>query len=207
MVLADRLTSNEKCNYLDDLGKLDMVQKFRTSAHYTHWFLQKKGPMQQGQNPLYSSCKQSIWCRWKVEPGDPHWVNWESTSEYDTECDEHAVTMTEKLQVRVMELQFLEAAQLPGELIAKVVMQVVQPVVAMMPIQIDMDTDMTGAGPESTMGPGMPAPSAEMPLVLEAEEQIRQQEDEEWKWRRAEEPFQHPMDSMDSEDLDNTMEK
>ncbi len=105
-----------------------------------------------------------------MELGQPHWVDWESTSEYDTECDKHAMKMTEKLQARVAELQSLEAAQLLEAFIAEVVMQVVQPVVATTPILTDMDTDMTGPGPESTMGPGMPVQSEEMPLVLDAEE-------------------------------------
>ncbi len=74
----------------------------------------------------------------------------------------------------------------------------------MMPMPIDMDT--TGAGPESTMGPGMAAQSKDMPLVLDADKRVKQR-DEEWKQKRLGGPFQHPMVSMDSKDLDDTMEK
>ncbi len=58
-------------------------------------------------------------------------------------------------------------------------MQVVEPVVATMPMPADMD--MTGAGPEPSMGPGTPVPYEEMPLVLDTDEWIKQWEDEEWK--------------------------
>ncbi len=68
--------------------------------------------MQKNQDLLYSSRKQSIHRHWKVEPGQMHWVDWELTSEFDTNCDQHAVDMTEKSQARVMGLQSLEAAQL-----------------------------------------------------------------------------------------------
>ncbi len=84
-------------------------------------------------------------------------------------------------------------------------MQVVPPVVAMTPTPIDMD--MTGAEPESAMGPGMPVHSAEMLLVLDTIERVKQRQDEEQKRRWAEEPFQHPMDSVDTDDLDDTTEK
>ncbi len=53
----------------------------------------------------------------------------------------------------------VEPAQLP---------QVVEPVVVMTPMLVDMDT--SGAGPGTTMGPGMLAQSEEMPLVLDADE-------------------------------------
>ncbi len=164
--------------------------------------------MQKNQNLLYSSHKQNIWKRWKVELGDPHWVNWESTSELDTDCDAQAVSMTQKLQEHVMELQTLEAAQLPGEAVAEVVMQVVKPVVTMTPVPTDMDMDMTGAMPESMMGPGVPVLSPDMLLVLNTEDQLKQREDEERKQKWAEQAFHHPTDPMDSEDLDdNTAEK
>ncbi len=84
-------------------------------------------------------------------------------------------------------------------------MQVVPPVVAMTPTLVDMDT--SGAGPESTMGPGMAVQSEEMPLVLDTDGRIKQWKDEEWRQRWAEDPFQHPTDSMDTEDLDDTTEK
>ncbi len=103
-----------------------------------------------------------------MDQAQPHWFDWESTSEYDTNCDTIAVDLTKKLQMLVAELQCLEAAQLPGELIVEVVTQVVPPVVATMLMLVDMD--MTVAGPEPTMGPGMPAQSEEMPLVLDADE-------------------------------------
>ncbi len=69
-----------------------------------------------------------------------------------------------------MELQALEAAQLLGEAVTKVVMQVVKPVVATTPTPDDMDTETAGARPESTMGPGLPAPSPVMPLVFDADD-------------------------------------
>ncbi len=131
MALADQLTSSEWRNWLDDPAKLEMAQKFRTSTRYSHWFLEKRGPMQKNQDPLYSSRKQSIYRHWKVESGQPHWVDWESTSEFDTNCDAAAVDMTGKLQACVKELHSLEAVQLPAELIAEVLTQVVPPVVAM----------------------------------------------------------------------------
>ncbi len=135
--------------------------------------------MQKNQHPLYSSCKQSKYCQWKVDSAQPHWVNWESTSAYDTDVDAAAEDLTGRLQMRVTELcRPLEAAQLQEALIAEVVTQVVEPVVAMMPTPVDMD--MSGAGPGTTMGPGMPAQSEEMLLVLKADERIKQRK-EEWK--------------------------
>ncbi len=80
--------------------------------------------MQKGQNSLCSSRKQSIWKRWKVEESSPHWVDWESTSEYDTSCDDQVVSMMQKLQEHVTELQALQATQLLGEAVAKVVTKV-----------------------------------------------------------------------------------
>ncbi len=103
-----------------------------------------------------------------MDLAQPHWVDWESTSEFNTDCDTVAVDLTEKLQTHITELQSLEAAQLLGVLVAEVVTQVVPPVVVMTPTLVDMDT--TGAGPESTMGPGMPVQSKEMLLVLDADE-------------------------------------
>ncbi len=72
----------------------------------------------------------------------------------------------------VMERQSLEAAQLLEAVIAKVITQVVEPVVVTTPTPVDMD--MSGAGPETTMGSGMLAQSEEMPLVLDADERIKQ---------------------------------
>ncbi len=59
MKLANQLTSNEWCNWLDDMAKLDKVHKDRTGAWYMHYFLEQKGPMQKNQHLLYSSHKQS----------------------------------------------------------------------------------------------------------------------------------------------------
>ncbi len=53
--------------------------------------------------------------------------------------------MTQKLQECVTELQALQAAQLLGEAVAEVVMQVVEPVVTTTPIPLEMDMDMAGA--------------------------------------------------------------
>ncbi len=61
MALADQLVSSEWRNWLDDMGKLEMAQKFWTSARYSHWFVERRGPMQKGQHLLYSSRKQSIY--------------------------------------------------------------------------------------------------------------------------------------------------
>ncbi len=52
----------------------------------------------------------------------------------------------------------------------------------------------------------MPVQSEEMLLVLDTDERVRQR-DEEQKQKWLGELFQHPMDSVDSEDLDGTMEK
>ncbi len=106
--------------------------------------------------------------------------------------------------MHVAELQSLEAAQLPGAVLADVMMQVVEPVVAMMMTPEEMD--ITGVGPEPIMGPGMPVPSEEMLLVLNADERIKQR-DEEQKQRWLKDLFQHLMDSVDTEDLDDTTEK
>ncbi len=167
MALANQLMYSEQKDWLDALRKLDLAQSSRTSMRYTHWFMQKAGPMQRGQNTLYSSQKQSIWKCWKVEPGNPHWVDWESTSKYDTNCDKQVAHMPEKLQEHVTELQALRDEQLSGEEIAQVVSKVVAPVVTMTPIPEGMDTDAVGARPEPTMGPGQLSPSPDMPLVFD----------------------------------------
>ncbi len=75
LALAGQLTVSEEKDWLDALKKLDLVQWFRNAFRYTHWFTQKAGPMQKGQNALYCSRKQSIWHCWKVEPDDLHWVD------------------------------------------------------------------------------------------------------------------------------------
>ncbi len=101
-------------------------------------------------------------------------------------------------------MQSLEAAQLPAAVIAEVVTQVVAPVVAMTPMPEDMD--MSGAGPGTRMGPGTAVQSEDMPVVLNAGERVR-----EWKEERRQiwlqDPFQHPMDSVDSKDLEDMQEK
>ncbi len=109
-----------------------------------------------------------------MEEGNPHWVDWESTSEFDTGCDEQVVSMTQKLQEHVMELQALQAAQLLGEVVAEVVMQVVLPVVTTTPIPVEMDMDTAGARPDSSMGPGLLAPSPVMPLVFDTDDRQKQ---------------------------------
>ncbi len=86
-------------------------------------------------------------------------------------------------------------------------MQVVEPVVTTTLVPVEMDTDMAGATPDSTMGPGLPAPSPEMPLVFNANDRQKQRDDEEWTWKWAEEAFHHPMDPVDDEDFNDMMEK
>ncbi len=61
LALANQLTYSEQQTWLDEFKKLDQVQGDRTNARYSHWFRQKARPMQKGQDPVYSSWKQSIW--------------------------------------------------------------------------------------------------------------------------------------------------
>ncbi len=133
--------------------------------------------MQRGQDPLYSSWKQSIWKHFSQEPGHLHWVDWESMSEFDTDCDAQADLVTRSLQTRVEALQALQGQQLLGETIAQTVAQVVLPVVATMPdprvVAMDMNAP-SGDRPESTMGPGQLVMSPDMPLVFDDDDEQRQ---------------------------------
>ncbi len=97
-----------------------------------------------------------------------HWVNWESTDEYDTDVDTAAQELHKRLQARLQQIQSLEAGQLPEAVVAEIVMQVVESVTVMMPVPEDMDT--SGAGPGASMGPGMPVQSKDMPVVLNVDE-------------------------------------
>ncbi len=173
MKLADQLTSSDRCNWLDEVAKLDKAHKARASAWYMHYVLEQKGPMQKNYDRLYLKHKQSMHRRWKSDLDLMHWVHWESTDEYDTDVDATTEELHGTLQARVEQMQSLEAAQLPEAVIAEVVMHVVAPMVATMLTPEDMD--MTGAGPGTTsMGPGTPVPSEDMSLVLDADEQIKQ---------------------------------
>ncbi len=67
LALAIQLMYSEQQNCQDELRKPDRVQGECNAHHYIHWFMQKAGPMQRGQDMLYSSRKQSIWKRWKQE--------------------------------------------------------------------------------------------------------------------------------------------
>ncbi len=57
------------------------------------------------------------------------------------------------------------------------------------------------------MGPGTPVQLEEMLLVLDTEEQAKENEEEARRQREQQEHFQHPTDSVDSEDFDDMQEK
>ncbi len=157
--------------------------------------------MQKGRDPMYSKCKQSLYNRWVKDLVRTLWVDWESTDEYDTDIDTATEKKCGRLQQRVMQFQSLMTEQLPGAVIAKVVRELLLPVV----VALAEATDVSAVGPGSTMGPGTPVPSEVMPLVLDAEE--RANEKEAAKQRRLQETFQHATDSVDSKDLDDMQEK
>ncbi len=113
--LSKQLTFSEQQTWLDEFRKIDQAQADCTDTRFTHWFRNKARPMQRGQDFLYSSRKQSIWKCFLQEPGNPHWVDWESTSEFDTDCDYQADLITRNLQTRVTALQALQNQQLLGE--------------------------------------------------------------------------------------------
>ncbi len=97
-----------------------------------------------------------------------HWVDWESTDEYDTSVNTAVEKLWVRLQAQVKQLQSLEAEQLPEAVITEVVSQVVPPVVVALALAEAMYTSR--AEPGTTMGPETPAPSEDMPLVLDADE-------------------------------------
>ncbi len=106
----------------------------------------------------------------RFQQGPPHakWLDWESTSEYDTDIDAEVEKLTNKLQTRVDELRALQEQQLMGEETAQIVTRVVQPMVSTMPDPPVVDMDMTVAEvePGTTMGPGQPAKRMEMLAIF-----------------------------------------
>ncbi len=121
---------------------------------------------------LYSKRKESQFNRWEADKDQVHWVDWESTDEYDMDIDAAAEQMCEKLQECIMRLQSLEAEQLSGAIIAEIVTDVVLPVV----VAPAKEMDVSAAGPGATMGPGTPVQLEEMLMVLDAEEREKRQE-------------------------------
>ncbi len=96
--LAKQLTFSEQQYWHGEFKKIDRVQGEHTDARFTHWFQNQAGPMQRGQDPLYSSQKQSIWKRFSQGPAHVNWTDWESTSEFDTDCDALADSITNSCQ-------------------------------------------------------------------------------------------------------------
>ncbi len=85
-----------------------------------HYMRQKKGSMPKGVHMLYSKCKESQFNRWAEDQDQVHWVDWESTDEYDMDIDEEVAKMCGRLQERVMQFQSLASRQPPKEEVAVV---------------------------------------------------------------------------------------
>ncbi len=98
MQLTKHLNHSEKVNWHNQYRRNDKAQKERNDARYTHYFVQNGGPMQQGQDPLYSHWKQSKVQHFQAEPLDAQWFEWESMSEYDTDIDATVEKLTDQLQ-------------------------------------------------------------------------------------------------------------
>ncbi len=94
-----------------------------------------------------------------------------------TDIDAKAEALANELQTGVKALHALQEQQLPGEVSAQLVMQVVAPVISTTPVPdaAAMDTTAAGAAPETTMGSGQLAKGTEMPTIF-AETEEEQQE-------------------------------
>ncbi len=88
-----QLSFSEKMEWHEMFRKIDWVQTECTASRFTHYFMNQAGPMQRGQDPLYSHRKQSMLMRFLNEPSYMRWADWESTSEFDTDCDAQAETV------------------------------------------------------------------------------------------------------------------
>ncbi len=96
--LAMQLSHSEKNDWHNQYRGNDRVQKECTEARYTHYFVHNGGPMQEGQDALYSRRKQSKVQRFQAGPSDAQWVDWESTSEFNTDIDAEVEKLTSRLQ-------------------------------------------------------------------------------------------------------------
>ncbi len=84
---------------------------------------------------------------------------------------------TGELQAQVDGLHALQEQQPPEEETARIVQQVVEPVLAVMPIPMDI-----GAVPVTTMGPGQPATDDVMPAIFtepDRQEELEEPEEDE----------------------------
>ncbi len=216
LALATQLNYSEKMEWHEMFRKIDRAQSECTEFWFTHYFMNNGRPMQRGQDPLYSHWKQSMWKRFSKELLQVKWADWESMSEFDTDCDTWAEVVTKELQTRVEMLQSLQEQQLPGDTTAQIVAQVVLPVAATVPVPevVTMDTSAVGAGPAPTMGPGQPATGMEMLFIFgddddeqwEQEEQRQLEEEEVEQAAQMHGHFRHPMDAMDDGNFDNAVE-
>ncbi len=213
MQLAMQLSYSEKNQWHDQFRGNDRAQKECTDSWYIHYFVHNHGLMQEGQDALYSLRMQSKVKRFKQELPDTKWLDWESTSEYDTDIDAEVENLTNKLQTRVDELRALQEQQLMEEETVQLVTWMVQPVVSTMPDPpvVDMHTTVAEAEPETTMGPGQPAKTTEMPTIFtetgdEQKEREQHEEDEAERAAQFHGHFRHDTEAVDEGDFDNDAE-
>ncbi len=144
-----QLNFTEERSWKDRYRGHDQAQLLRTQARLKHYFVEQAGHLGR-HHPLYSQWKQSQYQRFVAEPEGTRWEDRESTSEYDTDIDEVVEKLTNELQVMIQGLHDLQAQQLPEEVTAQLVQQVVLPVASEMPV-LPMEID---SALEATMGSG-----------------------------------------------------
>ncbi len=98
MKLTTQLSHSEKIDWHNTFQGHDKAQKECTGDWYTHYFVQNRGPMQEGHDPLYSHWKQSQVQHFQAELSDAQWCDWESMLEYDTDIDAAVEKLSDQLQ-------------------------------------------------------------------------------------------------------------